>query len=96
MFMLSNEQLKRLNIQQPKINHLFYALTFFIQKIEDNELNLILFKIFFSNSIDKKLFHLSENMFKDPEFYSYEYKNQDLLGNILKHIYIIIYFLFFL
>lgn len=80
LFMISNDQLAQLDINQTKINFLFYAMTFFIQKFDDNEITLIFFKIFFSNSIDKKLFLLSDEMYQDPPFYSFEYKNQDVIG----------------
>lgn len=79
--MLSNEQLEKLKIYQTKINHLFYAMTFFIKKFDETEINVIFFKIFFSNSIDKKLFQLSSNKYQDPPFYSFEYRNHEVIGN---------------
>lgn len=78
--MVNNNELEQLSINQTKINYLFYAMTIFIQKFDDDEINLIFFKIFFSNSIDKKLFLLSNPMYQDPPFYSFEYKNQNVIG----------------
>lgn len=80
--MVANYQLKKMNILEVKINHLFFAMTFFIKKFNDVKLTELVFKIFFSESINKNIFQLNKSHLADPPFYSFEYKNEDIIGKI--------------
>jgi len=79
-FMVPNDELEKMKLPQIKINHLFFAMTFFIQKFNDKILTEYLFKIFFSEGIDKSFFRLDKIPLEDPAFYSFEYKNEDIIG----------------
>ena len=82
--MVPNEELEKMQLPQIKINHLFFAMTFFIQKFEDPILTEYLFKIFFSEGLDKGFFRLNKVPLEDPTFYSFEYKNEDIIGKSYK------------
>ena len=78
--MVSNKKLELMGIPQTKINLLFFAMTFFIQKFDEPQLTEHLFKLFFSENINKSMFNLNKSHLTDPSFYSFEYKNEDIIG----------------
>lgn len=78
--MVSNEELEKMKLPNIKINHLFFAMTFFIQKFNDKVLTEYLFKIFFYEGINESFFRLNKIPLEDPVFYSFEYKNEDIIG----------------
>lgn len=79
-FMVPNDELERMKLPNIKINHLFFAMTFFIQKFDDATLTEYLFRVFFSEGLDKGFFRLNKVPLEDPAFYSFEYKNEDIIG----------------
>lgn len=79
-FMIPNDELDKMKLPQIKINHLFFAMTFFVQKFNDKILIEYLFKIFFCEGLDKGFFRLDKMALEDPEFYSFEYRNVDIIG----------------
>lgn len=82
--MVPNDELEKMKLPNIKINHLFFAMTFFIQKFDDKVLTEYLFKIFFSEGLDKSFFRLNKVPLEDPIFYSFEYKNENIIGNFNK------------
>lgn len=78
--MMTNKQLEKMEIPEIKINHLFFAMTFFIQKFNDPILTELIFKIFFSENISESIFNLNKSHLTDPSFYSFEYQAKDVVG----------------
>lgn len=78
--MLTKAQLETAGLPQTKVNHLFFAMTFFVQKFDDREFDELLFTTFFGQSVDKSLSRLDQLALADPHFYSFEYNNQDIIG----------------
>lgn len=84
-FMIPNDELEKMRLPQIKINHLFFAMTFFVQKFDDKPLVEYLFKIFFCEGLDKGVFRLDKMPLEDPAFYSFEYRNDDIIGGLTRH-----------
>ena len=79
-FMVPNHKLDQMGLPRIRINHLFFAMTFFIQKFDDQTLVEYLFQLFLGESVDKELTRLEQARVGDPRFYCFEYTNQDIIG----------------
>ena len=80
--MVTNDNLQKMNLSTVKINHLFYAMTFFIQKFNDIKITEYLFKIFFSAKLHDSLKVANKNFLLDPIEYSYDFENRDIVSKI--------------